>query len=344
MNLIISTVGVDSGLLWEQNLNSSLLTVDQHNHTSGSGVQIPTAGLNINSDLPLNSNNLTMIRSLRLAVQSAPLSSGSDLSCLYASGAAGNLFFNDGAGNQIQITTGGTVNATSSGISSGTASASFVSSVLVVNAATNTPANIKGASLLLGNNIAASNYLTLSPPTAMASSFGLVLPNIPVSTSFMQLDSSGNMGAAIAVLGGITRQNLAAVGQQISSSCGAFNTSSLSLVDVTNLTITITTSGRPVYLCLIPDGISTANIQVSTVATSGNNGATIAILRAGSIISTASMNQTPANSSALTLPPGVISFLDPVGAGTYTYKIQTLTFGSSTSVAFANIKLAAYEL
>ena len=37
MNLIQSTVNVDSGLTWELNLNASLSIIDGHNHTPGSG-------------------------------------------------------------------------------------------------------------------------------------------------------------------------------------------------------------------------------------------------------------------------------------------------------------------
>ena len=51
MNLPESIVNVDSGLTWEQNLNKSLTIIDGHNHTTGYGVPIPPAGLNINSDL-----------------------------------------------------------------------------------------------------------------------------------------------------------------------------------------------------------------------------------------------------------------------------------------------------
>lgn len=357
MNLVISTINVDSGLLWEQNLNSSLLTIDQHNHTAGSGAQIPTAGLNINSDLPLNSNNLTFARSVRFAVQSSPLSTGADLSCLYSSGAAGNLFFNDGAGNQIQITSGGNVNATSSGISSGTATASFVSSVLVVDAATNTPANIKCASILMGNNIAASNYLTLSPPSAMASSFDLTLPSVPVATSFMQIDTSGNMGTSVPVSagitsiniapGGVSRPNLVAVGQQISSSCGAFSTASTSFVNVTNLSVSITTSGRPVMLLLQDDGSGgPGTISAGVTASISVASTFVAFLRGGSIISATNVAIEGAASASLGIqsPSSSYSFFDTPAAGTYTYSVQIKCQISNNQAGIFDTVLVAYEL
>lgn len=191
MNLVISTIGVDSGLLWEQNLNASLLTIDAHNHTPGSGVQIPSTGLDINADLPFGGFAATGLSSTVFTAQG----SLATLSALYTIG--NNLYFNDGVGNVIQMTLGGAVNATSSGITSGTASAAFVGSVLVVNADTNKPANIQVASVLLGNNVTSSNYLTLSPPNAMAGNYGLTLPSIPGATKIMSLDTSGNMSGNV---------------------------------------------------------------------------------------------------------------------------------------------------
>lgn len=205
MNLIISTVGVDSGLLWEQNLNASLLTIDNHNHTPGNGVQIPPSGLNINSALGFNNQQITNVNSILFAQQN----SLSDLNAIFV-GTDGNLYFNDGAGDpSIQITAAGTVNATSSGISSGTATASFVSSVLVVNSAPNTPANIQGGSILLGNNVVNSKFLTLQPPSAMAANFSLTLPSLPIATSFLTLDTSGNIVGSIPISQGITASNIA---------------------------------------------------------------------------------------------------------------------------------------
>lgn len=208
MNLPISTVNVDSGLDWELNLNSALSIIDGHNHSPGSGAQINPSGLNINSDLPMGVNNLTLVRSVRFSNQVSPIALPTDLVCLYGSGTAGDLWFNDGSGNQIQMTAGGTVNATSSGISSGSASASFNAGVLIVNAASNTPANVQGASFLFGNNVAASKFLTLSPPSSMGANFSLTLPNIPAATSFMTIDTSGNMSGSVSTAGGISGSNI----------------------------------------------------------------------------------------------------------------------------------------
>ncbi len=183
MNLPNPVPGQDPGPDYATNQSSCNTILDGHNHSPGSGVQIGTDGINISADLPLNSNNLTKVRSVNFTPQSAAIDLPADVGCIYVSGA--DLWYNDENGNQVQLTSGGVVNATSSGISNGAASASFVSSVLVVNAASNTPANIKGASVLIGNNVAASKFLTLSPPNAMAANYSLTLPSLPGAASFV---------------------------------------------------------------------------------------------------------------------------------------------------------------
>lgn len=201
MGLVVSTIGVDSGLLWEQNLNLDLLTIAAHNHTPGSGNPIPPSGLTINASLPFNNQQATGLQAVQFTPQSSISATLPAVGALYVSGV--DLYFNDGTGTNtpIQITSGGLVNATSSGISSGTATASFISSVLVVNAASNKPANIQAGSILLGNNVTSSKFLTLAPPSAMAANYGLTLPPLPASQKIMTLDASGNITAPYVVDG-----------------------------------------------------------------------------------------------------------------------------------------------
>lgn len=195
MKLAIPAIGVDSGLTWEQSVNTNAATVDQHNHSPGQGVAIGPAGMSINASLPFNNNAVTGLQ----AAQFTPQASSALTNALYTIGS--DLYYNDGANNVVRVTMGGGVNATSSGISSGTASAAFVSSVLVVNADTNKPANIKAGSVLVGNNVTGSHYVTLQPTNALAADYALTLPLLPASQKFMTLDASGAITAPWAVDG-----------------------------------------------------------------------------------------------------------------------------------------------
>lgn len=207
MNLPVSSVGVDSGLNWETNLNASLSIIDQHNHSAGQGVQIQPNGLNINSDLPFGSNNATLLRSTRFSPQNSVLILASDIGCLYVVG--NELYYNDvTGGHQIQLTSGGLVNATSSGISSGTASAAFSAGTLVVKSSSTSGADILSQSLILTNAGNLTNQLTLEAPT-LTGSYTITLPSIPVSTSFTTIDTSGNISGSVATSGGLVGTNFA---------------------------------------------------------------------------------------------------------------------------------------
>src|SRR5260370_38157838 len=102
-----------------------------HNHTPGQGLQIPSAGLNINADFGINNFNLTTLRSSRFTSQAAALSGSTDIGCVYVAG--GDLWFNNGSGAQVQLTSGSTINVASvggiSGLGGTTGAATYNSSL-----------------------------------------------------------------------------------------------------------------------------------------------------------------------------------------------------------------------
>jgi hypothetical protein len=104
MGLVLPTVSVTPGPLYATENNTALTSIDSHDHTSGKGLQVPTAGLNINADLPFAGFNATALRSTRFNSQSATLATGSDLNCLYV--VNGNLYYNNASGVAVQVTAG----------------------------------------------------------------------------------------------------------------------------------------------------------------------------------------------------------------------------------------------
>lgn len=107
MNLVVPTVSVDPAPDWANNINASLSIIDEHNHSSGEGVPVPSAGININADLTFNNYNATGLRTVRFQPLSAAPSTGSDIGVAYELN--GDLWYNDAAGDQIQITSGNSV-------------------------------------------------------------------------------------------------------------------------------------------------------------------------------------------------------------------------------------------
>lgn len=145
--------------------------------------------------------------------------------------------------------------------------------------------------------------------------------------------------------GAITQAKRAALGQQISSLVAGFSSSSTTLVDVTSLTVTITTTGRPVMLMLISGGTgSQINFSSSTTTIDGFY---VTFLRGASVIGEQEVLLECANVGsikAVAIPTSSFQHVDITGAATITYKIQTKVVTGSATVNFDNVQLLAYEL
>jgi hypothetical protein len=111
MNLVIPNVGSTVGPTYASLVNAAFEAVDAHDHTTGKGVLVPSAGLNINADLDFNESGLTDVKMVALYNQVA---APSNVRSIYSS--AGDLYYKNSAGTEVQITTGGSVNATGTGI------------------------------------------------------------------------------------------------------------------------------------------------------------------------------------------------------------------------------------
>ena len=113
MNIDLPTVSVTLGPEWATEINAAITTIDEHDHTSGKGTTIPTAGLNINADLSYNSSyKATDLLSTQYTSQGATLTGASNINSVYA--VSGNLYFTNGSGTAVQVTDGGALVATPS--------------------------------------------------------------------------------------------------------------------------------------------------------------------------------------------------------------------------------------
>lgn len=331
MNLSVPVVGQEPGPTWATDLNNCMSTIDVHDHSSGKGVQITPSGLNISTDLPYNNNNSIALRSVRFTPQSAVLSNATDIGCLYEVNA--DLYYNDASGNNIRITQSGAVAGTPGSIANlvSPASASYVSGTgtFVWQSAASTSANLDASSVIFRNQTASSKGITVSAPSALGSNYTITLPALPGSTSLVTLDTSGNLGTTSQ----ITRPQLPTVGQQISSASN-FNTSSTGVVDVTNLTVNLTTTGRPVMLFLQGGTI--------TATGSGSCSGTVTFVRGTTTISIGTFGS--ATTAVIFTPASSYMFLDTPSGATYTYKVQCLVGSSGQTISFSGVTLVAYEL
>ncbi len=195
MNMPIPTVSEAPGPGWATNLDSCLYITDSHNHTPGQGVAITPAAIDINTDLPLNGNNLITARTLRFDPQSSTPALPADLGCLYEAGV--DLYYIDGSGNNIRLTQSGSpagATGTITGLPSGTASASFAGSTFTFQSATNTPAIFNIGPVKIGQPVAAGFGVTISPNVAQAANYNVTLPvALPSLSSAVISDTSGNL-------------------------------------------------------------------------------------------------------------------------------------------------------
>lgn len=135
-------------------------------------------------------------------------------------------------------------------------------------------------------------------------------------------------------------------GVAISSSSGSFSTTSASFVDVTNLSVTITTTGRPIRLELIADSSTSAASVQSVDASATSTNSSFRFLRGTTSIAVhaiqISFSSVPSSTIIDLIPSSIINHVDFIAAGTYTYKLQVNS--TSASCRVFNSKLVAYEL
>lgn len=169
--------------------------------------------------------------------------------------------------------------------------------------------------------------------------------------------SANSVTTAAIATGAVTQAKLAARasgstvaagGVATSASSGAFSTTSLTPVAVTNLSVTITTTGRPVFVGLISD--TTAHL--SYLAAIGIGGLTTAganafIERGATVIAEYPIitedSSTPA-ALGVTIPVSAVWTIDPVAVGTYTYSINLESAGLGQTAYIEYAQLIAYEL
>lgn len=222
MSLLLPTVSVTLGPTYATENNTAFTTIDSHDHTSGKGVQVPSAGIGINSELSFAGFDATDLRSTRYSAQGSPLALVTDVGCLYVAGV--DLYYNDGNGNQIQLTAGGALNAASIGGIGGDYSTS-TASVFYTNSSktfgfwqdTNKSALIDVGTILLRRvDNTSSAAITIAPSTSLASGYSIILPiALPASASFLSIDNTGavaftNSLASLTLSGALTLSALTA--------------------------------------------------------------------------------------------------------------------------------------
>jgi len=163
---------------------------------------------------------------------------------------------------------------------------------------------------------------------------------------------NGTILTADLAVGAITTAILPAVNYIVSSSSGSFLVAGLSAtyVDVTNLSVSLTSTGRPVVLELIADTSGNNGVRVEHTAGGGSVSTHQGTLKFLSGVTTLNIDSigTTTNSAGsndrVLIPCSSFRMFTVPAAGTYTYKVQVAHSTGSTQVGVTGCKLVAREL
>jgi hypothetical protein len=152
--------------------------------------------------------------------------------------------------------------------------------------------------------------------------------------------ADANVTTAKLADGAVTQAKRESLNLQISSSSGLATVVGTSEADVTNLSVSITTTGRPVRVELIPGGANNGQASIlGGPATTGRM--SLVLYRGATVIGTWQVVGYGSSQISSTW----IGTVDQPSAGTYTYKIRG--FMSAAGGIQGDVfywKLAAYEL
>lgn len=386
MGLTEPGIGFTTSTAWASFLNNNFGILDQHDHSSGNGVQITPAGININTPFPFNGEDLTELNSA--IFNGAVVGTPSPLS-IYTNGT--DFFFKDVNGNPIQLTSGGGPNAGTGNISGLPSTPIGGAGIAWVNASSTfqflLDAGTVGANIDNGTVIIrypgsypspTGNFVGLRAPAALSSGYNITFPlSPPASTQPVSMDSSGNLSAQPIITsqiandaitnplmaadsvdmvnildGAVTPDKLSAPNFVLSTSCGTFSTTSGSGVVVTNLAVSLTTSGlRPIMLCIVPDG----NTNLSTpslISASNPISAVIPDTTWWYLVDSAVKGSyrlagtiAAGGQQDLIIPPGALTCILPsLPAGTHTFSLAVKCNTASTGAFCYYSKLYVAEL
>lgn len=283
MNLVLPTVGVTNGTTAANEINAAFAKVDRHNHTSGQGVPVPVAGLNINAPLSFYNNALgtnfaaTNLLATQYAAQSGTLAA-TNLNSFYS--VNGDAWWLNGSGTNVQLTAGGSLSASSfggwNGIPSGTANADFgnvTASTFSLLKATNTYGPLGVGPVAIHDTAAnVTTSVSLQSPVGLAGSYSWIFPAaLPGATKILTIASNGQIGDTYDVDG----STLAISGSSLQVKAGGITTTQINgsagitggqiaSATITGSNIAATTVAR------------TNLVAVGQLVTSANTGQTIA--------------------------------------------------------------------
>lgn len=241
MGIITPTEADDSGV-WDTILNTAFGVVDSHDHTTGQGVLVPTAGLNIDADLTFAGNDATNVG----VVGFTDIASTTVVTSLHVKTSDNELYWRTAGGVDVQITNGASLDFTLVGgitgdYSTTNADLEYVDAEkayeLKQDESPDHWANMKVGNVRIAEPTSGIiEFVTLKSPTGLASSYDWVFPAaLPASVELLTIDAAGDVDhtltpptlTAVTASGDITSSagNLVATAGNVTATSGYVQTS-----------------------------------------------------------------------------------------------------------------------
>lgn len=106
--IVTPTLGADSGA-WDDKINACFANYDDHDHTTGKGLAITVAALDIDDDLPMGGHFISGLGKVSFTAIAAP-STGSK--SLFVNTSDNELYWRTNGGTNVKLTSGTSINTT----------------------------------------------------------------------------------------------------------------------------------------------------------------------------------------------------------------------------------------
>ena len=238
-----STTGGSPTYTYATEITADLSIIDTHNHTSGNGVLVPTAGLNINADLNFNSHSATGVNNVTAAGAVTITGAGTALSVTNNATISGTL--------TVGVLSLGSLTLTGAGTALTVNNNALISGTLTVTGLLTLTAGVTGGLLVAGTiSEATSNTgLSLKGNAPATGGIGTILDNATTQTSGIitsfrtnasekaNIDFGGNLNltAGGAVIQGLTSTSLTLKGKAAATGVGV----------ILDNSVTLTGAGKP---------------------------------------------------------------------------------------------------
>jgi hypothetical protein len=204
MGLIDPTRGELGSGVWHDAIDANTGRIDAHDHTSGKGARVPTAGININADLsfgglyaPISLHRLTFASITSLSSNNKSLFVDSDDNELYwRTGSGTNVKLTDGTALNVAAFTGG---FGSDYATNGNADYDAAGVVYTFKESGGTWARVASSAIrLYEHGTSEALYVAHVAPSALASSYTVTWPDaLPAGDSVLRVSSAGAISTSL---------------------------------------------------------------------------------------------------------------------------------------------------